>query len=242
MKPGTATLLGILVVIILGGVFYLFVHKAAQPAPAASVALTPGQAATSTAGGTAAGGDVTHATQTVTAPSGLAFSYASPYGLATSFTQVAALAVIPPCDQSFDYCVFRTQPPVANSNFESAGVAVTKRSDLTASSTCLTTPPSGYAGLHATTTPQTGYATSVFMPVGGGAAGSYASGAVYRLWYGTTCYQFETRVAEAQYANYPAGTKTLFTATARANVIRELKGILASVRINGGTRVVFPGA
>src|SRR5258708_11997428 len=55
----------------------------------------------------------------------------------------------------------------------------------------------------------TGYTTSVFSPIGDAAAGHYASGALYRLYLqdSSTCYEFETRLGQTQFANYPAGDR-----------------------------------
>lgn len=215
----------VLALIIIGGWLYWTMAHPAAPA-------TTGMATTTPSGPTAS------QAQTVTA-NGISFSYQDPYRLATSASQVLVKSYIPPCSQGFTYCLYRTGSQYAQTNFESAGLGITNRADLKSQQACLTTQPAGYTGLHATTSMETGYATSVIGPIGDAGAGHYASGSVYRLWSGTSCTEFETRIGETQFANYPAGTKTEFSAIDRASIMSELKALLASVKLSGSP-VVFP--
>jgi hypothetical protein len=178
--------------------------------------------------------------QSVTTPGGLTFSYADPYALAATPEEVQAQAVIPACDQGFQYCIYRTGTQYAGTNFESAGISINERADLSSQATCITTQPEGYTGLKPTTKSQNGFVTGVFA-VGGAAAGSSESGAVYRAWDGKTCHELRTRVAESQFANYPAGSKVEFTSADRQQVFVELQSILNEMTING-TSVGFPSA
>ncbi|MBU6323165.1 hypothetical protein KGQ55_00570 [Patescibacteria group bacterium] len=179
--------------------------------------------------------------QTVTTPGGITFAYGGSYGLAVTEDQVLTKAYIPPCDPGFDYCLYRTGEAYANTNFESAGLRIEERKDLTTESACLSTPPAGYADFTPTIQTHSDYSTSVFSPLGDAGAGHYAQGALYRLYFGTTCYEFETRIGQTQFANYPPGAIQEFTKDDLAAVSAELAGMLDSVTIAAtGERVAFP--
>lgn len=180
-------------------------------------------------------------TNTVTTRAGVTFGYDAPYGLATTPEQVLVKAYIPPCSEGFDYCLYRATTTYAGTNFESAGLSIRTRSDLSTKTSCLTTPPEGYAGLTATTSEAADYATSVFAPLGDAGAGHYASGALYRLFAKGSCTEFETRLGETQFANYPEGSIREFTDADRAAVKAEFAALLASVTLGSSTPVVFPG-
>lgn len=185
----------------------------------------------------------------VTTSAGITFGYPTDFAVATTPDQVLVSSYIPACDQGFDYCVYFNNPKYVDTNFESAGIRVKNRTDLTTQTACLTTPPDGYPDM----IPQTQegdagptnsalyYATSLFSPIGDAGAGHYASGAVYRLFWGShsTCTEFATRIGETQFANYPAGTKIEFSAADRASVQAALQSVLGSVTI-GGSAVSFP--
>lgn len=164
------------------------------------------------------------------------------FGLATTAAEVLARAYIPPCDPDFDYCLYYTGTAYAGTNFESAGLRIKKRTDLTRSEACLAAPPAGYTSMRpAAATSTAAYASSVFSPVGGAAAGHYANGALYRLYVkaSSQCFEFETRIGETQFANYPAGAIKEFTAADRAAVAAELARMLDAVSVNG-TAHLFP--
>lgn len=224
----TSTVIGIVVVllVLIGGLFFVGQKRATAPqTPPVATSTTPVTA--------------TPDSHTVTSPSGVSFTYAEPYGLATDPAQILVKSYIPPCDSAFEYCLYRTGSTYAATNFESAGLAINKRPTLTSKQACLTTQPDGYTNLKVTTQDGAGYSTSAIGPVSDAATGHYAAGSVYRLWFGTTCYEFASRVGETQFANYPAGTKTEFTAQNRASVFAELRTLLTSVKI-AGTAVTFP--
>lgn len=85
------------------------------------------------------------------------------------------------------------------------------------------------------------YTTSLFAPLGNAGAGHYTSGALYRLFVANTCYEFETRIGETQFLNYPAGSIRKFTDANRASVASELTHMLQSITIaSSTTTVVFP--
>jgi hypothetical protein len=172
-------------------------------------------------------------------------SYASAdFGLATNQQQILATAVIPPCDGDFNYCLYYNNTSTyAGTNFESAGIRIDKRADLTTERLCLTTPPAGFdaATQPVASSSADAYSTGVFS-VGGGAAGSIANGSLYRLYNRSdnTCYEFETRIAESQFANYPAGAIQEFTADDQAALSAEIRTILNSITLPSGATVSFP--
>jgi hypothetical protein len=166
------------------------------------------------------------------------------FGLATTPGQILVNSYIPPCDSNFDYCLYYNGSAYRGTNFESAGLRIKKRTDLSAERLCLNAPPEGFS---ATTTPAATastntYSTSVFSPVGDAAAGHFSKGSLYRLYLrGTsTCYEFETRVGQSQFQNYPSGTIKEFTAADQANVEAKLRSILNTVTLKNGERVMFP--
>lgn len=186
-------------------------------------------------------GTSTSATSSASTSDGMiTFSTPQDFGLATTPDQVLAKAYIPPCDQGFDYCLYYNGTAYQGTNFESAGLSIRKRPDLSSQSACLATQPQGYSGLHATSTTQTSYAMSVFGPVGDAGAGHYASGQEYRLFTNATCYQFDTRVGETQFANYPAGSITQFTDAERESMFATLRGILSNITLPGGVTLSLP--
>jgi hypothetical protein len=81
---------------------------------------------------------------------------------------------------------------------------------------------------------------SEFTPLGGAVAGHYSTGTLYRLEYNGACYEFETRIGQSQFANYPSGTIQQFSDTDQANLQAEIVGILNGVTLSSGETVAFP--
>jgi len=181
--------------------------------------------------------------QSVSTGKGITFSYPTggDFGLAVTPEQVLEKAYIPPCEEGFDYCLYYLGTDYEGTNFESAGLSIKARPDLTAD-TCLAAPPSGYTRqLEATTTRGEGYTASVMGPVGDAAVGHYTNGSVYRLHFDDTCYEFVTRIGETQFANYPPGAIKEFTAADREAMMQKLQGLLDTVKLTEtGVPVVFP--
>jgi hypothetical protein len=164
------------------------------------------------------------------------------FGLATNPQQILVSAVIPPCDQNFNYCLYYDNSSTyAGTNFESAGIRIQKRTALATQSSCLTTQPAGYTNLTPTITTSTDYAVSVFPQLDDGAAGSTSSGSLYRLFYKGACYEFETRIGQSEFANYPSGSIQEFTSVDASALQFEIQEILATLTLPGGETVVFPG-
>lgn len=171
----------------------------------------------------------------------VAFLVPGDFGLATNPEQVLVESYIPPCAEGFSYCVYYNADMYTDTNFESAGMSVTERDDLTSTSTCLTTPPNGYDSFTASTSDAGVYQTSVFSPVSDAATGHVATGAVYRLAYKDTCYEFQTRLGTSQYANYEPGSITEFTPMDERVMEQKLQGVLDSVTFTkDGSPVQFP--
>lgn len=183
--------------------------------------------------------------QTLTLAEGeVSLNFPTDFSLATSPEQVLVHAYIPPCDQEFDYCFFYNGNKYAGTNFEAAGLRVKKRGDLATELTCLNTPPAGFSSSAkpTATTSQNTYAASV-SNVSGAAAGHVAEGFLYRLFVrqSSTCYEFETRIGNSQFANYPPGAIKEFTQSDRQVLRDSLASILSTVKIGAsGIPVSFP--
>ncbi|HUC31509.1 MAG TPA: hypothetical protein VMR99_02355 [Candidatus Paceibacterota bacterium] len=162
------------------------------------------------------------------------------FALATSSEQISSKSYIPPCDPDFEYCLYYVGTAYHGTNFESSGIRVDQRIDLTTQSTCLITPPTGYANFTPTSTTAGDYAVSEFTPLGDAAAGHFSSGTLYRLEYNGACYEFETRIGQSDFENYPSGTIQQFTATDQANLQTELHNILDSITLPSGETINFP--
>lgn len=171
----------------------------------------------------------------------IAFSYdAAEFGLATTPEQILASSYIPPCEPGFAYCLYYDGMAYEGSNFDGAGLGITRRADL--STTCLTAAPDGYAGLTPKTQMGSGYATSLFDGLGDAGAGHYAKDQVYRLQANNACYELRTRIAATQYANEEPGTVREFTAADEAILAAKLRGHLGRITLAGGQALVFPAS
>jgi hypothetical protein len=164
------------------------------------------------------------------------------FGLATATTQILTHSYIPPCDASFKYCLYYVGTAYSGTNFESAGIRVNPRADLGTVSACLNTPPADYTNATSTISSSSAYAASVFPDIGDAAAGHFAAGALYRLSVGAKCYEFEARVGESDFLNYPSGTIKEFTATDNASITAEIQNILGSITLNSSGETINFGA
>lgn len=171
----------------------------------------------------------------------LIFERPSDFGLAVSNDQVLVESVIPPCDEGFDYCLYYNRDTYADTNFESAGLRIEKRTDLANQQVCLSTPPEGYNNLSGEFRTAGTYATSVFSPIGSAAAGHNARGSVYRLAFEEECYEFETRIAVSQFENFEAGTTQEFSESDRQAMNDKLNSLLQKIRFTDRKdEVIFP--
>jgi hypothetical protein len=189
----------------------------------------------STPTGTAPAGSQSISDGTIT----LIYSTAE-FGLATSQQQLPTKSYIPPCDAGFDYCLYYTGTAYQGTNFESAGLRVQKRTDLTTQSACLTTPPTGFTNFTPTSTTGGDYSVSEFAPIGNAGAGHFSKGTLYRLEYNGACYEFETRIGQSQFANYPTGTIQQFTDADQSTLQAEIQNILNGITLPSGETVTFP--
>lgn len=165
------------------------------------------------------------------------------WGLATNPTQILVTSYIPSCSQDFNYCLYYTGSEYKGTNFESAGLRIQKRADLATERTCTNTPPEGFdASVQPTSThSENEYASSVFANVGDAAAGHMASGALYRLYVrsNSSCYEFETRVGQTQYANYPEGSIEQFTTADQAALEAQMQAVLKNISLPSGATNLF---
>ena len=171
-------------------------------------------------------------------------SYSTDYGLAATDGQLLSKSYIPPCDSGFDYCIYYVGSAYEGTNFESSGVTFNKRPNLSTKDACLNTLPQGYTserGLSHTKLNTPEYSTVLFSPLGDAATGHYSEGKLYRLSYGTQCYEFETRIGMSQFANYEPGAIEEFTAQDKTDVENELQRIIERITLGmGNNRVSFP--
>lgn len=168
------------------------------------------------------------------------------FGLAVTPVQVLVRSYIPPCDEDFNYCLYYNGADYEGTNFESAGIRIKKRPDLVTEMACLNTPLAWYdtSAKPDKTYSDEGYAVSVFKNIGDAGAGHSARGALYRLFVreNLSCYEFETRVGQAQFQNYPAGTIKEFTTTDKDNVDVRLVKILSEITLPSGKNNLFSNA
>lgn len=246
----TSITIGIIIVFVAAGACWYIGHSRAPAVPAephtpsAPATTTPTQPLPpNTGGGTG--------TQQVSTGV-LLFAYQqATFGLATDSEHILVKSYIPPCGDgtsNFDYCLYYTGTAYDGTNFESAGLRIQKRADLTTETSCLQTPPAGYgSSVHASGVyTGVGYTTSGFWPVGDAGAGHSASGELYRLAYtepltgDLICYEFETRIGTTQFGNYPEGSIKEFTTSDRAAVAGTLRGILEHITLPNDTLLKFP--
>lgn len=171
-------------------------------------------------------------TNTIVQTDFFSFSHAG-YGLATTPDEIVKKSYIPACSTPFDYCIYYNMDNYGDTNFEAAGIRISKMPQLDSMDLCLNTPPEGYSDIVPNIYDNTDHLISTYSPIEEGAAGHYSTGKIYRLAYGGSCFEFETRVAETQFANYPEGTKVEFSAEKKKEVIDSLNNILDMVRLNG---------
>ncbi len=162
----------------------------------------------------------------------ISFTLAPDFALATTSEQVTVRSYIPSCDQDFNYCLYYIGKDYQGTNFESAGIRIKKMS-ATTTADCFT-PPQG--GLHTSTHQGADYTMTVFSPLSNGAAGHYATGALYRLAYKNACYEFEARIGETQFANYPPGAIQQFTQQDGVAMQAKLIAALARITLPSGEK------
>lgn len=170
----------------------------------------------------------------------ITFTVPSDFDLAVNQQQILTKSYIPPCDADFNYCLYYVGTAYQGTNFESAGIRIYKRTDLTTQSACMTTAPTGYSNFTPTSTTVGDYSVSEFTPLGDAAAGHFSSGTLYRLFYGGACYEFETRIGQSDYGNYPVGTIQQFTAADEAALQSEINNILGGITLPSGETINFP--
>jgi len=169
--------------------------------------------------------------------------YDETFGLAVKPEQILVNSYIPPCDEDFNYCFYYYKDEYKDTNFDSAGIRIKKRTDLT-SSNCLIAPPEGFdSSIQPDATKvNSAYSISVFLNIGQGAAGYYTSGSLYRLYIKeiATCYELEARIGERQFDNYPIGTINQFTSNDREQVKIQLMKILKKITLKDGQTLQLP--
>lgn len=173
-------------------------------------------------------------TTLILAGGGVLVSYPAGFDLAVTQEQLLVSSQIPPCDQGFDYCVYLDPAEFAGTNFSSAGLRIDVRDDLGNEAACVLEQPSGYSDLVPIVAGAADFATTMFHGVDQGAAGHFSQGSLGRLYYDSTCYEFESRVAQAQFGNFPRGAVEEFDAADRSTTEERLIGVLDSVSLPDG--------
>jgi hypothetical protein len=163
----------------------------------------------------------------------------SVFGLAITQEQILDKSYIPACDENFDYCLYYIGKDYEGTNFESAGIRIQKRNDLNNQDDCLTAEPAGYSNLTPIIISKSGYSAGVFSPLGDAAAGHYSNGSLYRLFYNDSCYELQTRIGQAQFANYPAGSIKEFTQSDQSVLESEIKQVINAISLSDGTKDLF---
>jgi hypothetical protein len=158
------------------------------------------------------------------------FDQPEDFGLAISQDQILVDATVPPCTNEFSYCLYYNGTAYDNTNFESAGVSVRTRNDLTDENACLTTQPAGYTDLERSTSTGSGFSMALFAPLEDAGTGQFSTGEDYRLFASSTCYQFITRVGETQFASAATGTRE-FSEAQRMSLLDMLRNIVSGVRL-----------
>ncbi|MEX2541178.1 MAG: Gmad2 immunoglobulin-like domain-containing protein [Trueperaceae bacterium] len=160
--------------------------------------------------------------------------------LAISQEQLLESSSPPPCAEGFTYCFYPPTGSFENTDFRSAGLGVFRREDLRAEVSCLLAQPDGWSNLQPGIVRRNTSSTSRFGNTGQGAAGSFTSGEVLRLFDGEECWEFEVRVAQTRYENYEPGTIDRFTDEQRIQVEKTLWSILESATLTSGGPVEWP--
>lgn len=125
------------------------------------------------------------------------------FGLAVHREQLPVRSSIPPCDESFDYCIYYLGETFAGTNFQSAGVRIESRLDLETETACLLTPPKGYFEFDPIVRREEGFAVSIFAPIQTAGMGHAAVGELLRLALdGRSCFEVESRIAISQLVHY----------------------------------------
>ena len=174
----------------------------------------------------------------------ITFAYpSSDFALATDPMQMTVRSYILPCDQDLSNCLYYVGTKYKGTNFETAGLRIEKRVDYTNAVACMNTAPINFAP---GTKPDSiasdnGYFSAVYSNIGYAGAGHTASGSLYRLYIerNSSCYEFETRIGQSQFSNYPAGSIRKFSASDAEAVKNELKLMLEHVSLNSGQDNLF---
>ncbi len=170
----------------------------------------------------------------------ITISYPATFEVATLQSQVQGLSYIPPCESGFSYCFHYTGTAYAGTNFEAAGVGITKRTDLVGTDDCLNANPSGYSNQTPVLHIGSGYTTGFYGPLSDAATGHYANDRLYRLSVNNSCYEIRERIGQTQFANFPKGTIIKFTPADEQALQTSLDDVLHSITILNGQSVVWP--
>lgn len=161
----------------------------------------------------------------------LMFVRPADFGLAVQRDQLPVKTVIPPCDDTFDYCLYYYGDDFDGINFQSAGVRIERRAELDTARACLFTPPRGYVDFEPMVRTNESFAVSVFAPLQQAGMGHVSDGMLFRLAFEDTCYEVEPRLGMSQPAHDVEGTVREFAEEERAVLTARLDEVVRAVRL-----------
>ncbi|RJR16199.1 hypothetical protein C4579_00590 [Candidatus Microgenomates bacterium] len=176
---------------------------------------------------------------TTTSISNITFTPPNDFGLAVSQDQILIDSAVPPCDQSFNYCLYYNGTNYKNTHFESAGIRIENRTDLETTQSCLLTQPQGFANLSPSVQNYGDYETSVFAPVRFASTSQSSRGKLYRLAREGSCWEFETRVGITRFEDFPQGIIEPFTNEDLVEIESKLDSIMRNIHFVDSTNAIF---
>lgn len=220
-------------IVVIGAVVWFFVASYPRPLPQTNITHDPQPMPSNVSTNTISNG-------------ALSFSYdPHVWGLATNREQILVKSYIPPClSEKFDYCLYYMGDSYKGTNFESAGVDISIRSDLTTKDKCMAPSADGYVDASSQikeVSGSNGYTIKTIGPVGDAATGHYSNGTVYYVYIGGGCYRFRMQIGQTRYENYSEGIIKRFTTEDEKAVNATMLALLHDMTFNG-KHVDFPPA
>jgi hypothetical protein len=205
-----ATILGVILLLVVGGAAYYFGASRAQNAIPAPQGAAPsgysGGAVPVNTNGNSTPPPVSDVRTYTNSSWGIALDYPSSLLRLTTGQAVSNESYIPPCTNDSSPCFFYIGKTYAGTNFGSAGMAV---SAVASSAAACSVPQTGESGAQNVILGN----NTFFATVTGGAALSHSGTShLYRVYHNGKCYTFSQNISESSYdapdnpqASYPRG-------------------------------------
>jgi hypothetical protein len=177
--------------------------------------------------------------QSVNSVNNLVFSVPKDFGLATSKDQIPKIGYIPSCNEPFDYCIYYKGTDYTGTNFESAGVKIQERKELSTEDTCLNEQPLGFEGRVSVKTSGSDYKLGTFKDMSNAAAGHSTKGNIYRIFNKNDCYEIETRIGQTNFQNYEPGTINEFTESDSKDIESMLNFVIKAIKLKDTGTEIF---